>query len=120
MTGQKVIKDFPKTTAKIVEYLKESLLKSESGSEVVKEQVKAINQQTVSFMIGMGTPRFLYDFFDYVEIHISVIPVDMGSIMWATVVGESINKEDLYFTREQAEQTVFLKAFKIYEDELVA
>lgn len=126
MDGKYLKENFPKTLARIVKWVKST--HKTSGVPDIDEAVQNITIDAVVAMIVLGSPRFLYDYFDSVEIYVT--PYNFlfkagDNITWVpNINGNDIEKEksemkgEIYMckTREEAEKISFMEAFKIAEN----
>ena len=106
---KKVKSDYPKTYSSIVDWLKKS---ATEGNLITEQMVEAFIY---------GNPRFLYDYFDDVDIVCSLdIPEKIEC--WIPVIkmpGVHLGYgQYLSHTRKEAEEALFEEAFKIQEDKL--
>lgn len=119
MDGRKIVETYPKTTEKIINWIKEA--HKSTGQPDIDQAIANVTPVAIAAMITMGSPRFLYDFFD--KYRIFVCPYNFGTegkFTWlpnvnATEIFDENEKVVRCNTREEAEEAGFYEAFKICE-----
>jgi len=124
MNGKKVVDAYPKTTEKIINWIKEA--HKSTGQPDIDQAIQNMTPVAIGAMITMGSPRFLYDYFDSVGIYVTPYPFHgYEKIIWyPSINGAEIEKEQsdmkgevhIAYSREEAEEISFIEAFKIAEN----
>ena len=118
MNSLQLMKDNPKATAIVKQWVLDRLLDSLKDSSVpddFKEFVKVqdIDDDKVATIIDAG-PRMLFDVFDEHELYINI---DMTAGHWGWEVGSSVENA-VCSSRIEAEQKAIEQAFKLLEEKL--